>query len=184
MTINLDWLGPFPLQDFFTVNELKRKFAVPGVYIWIEDTPTGEHLSYVGKASGSPPLFIRQQQHYANMIGGLYTIPKCYRSADFDWVPDWSKSDVAETLLDSDRFHQVVDDAFAYASHCAIYLAVLESAGQTKLIERQLLYDLQPTGTRWGKSTLPGVPLSITHHNAIWATAPIVAQARVLNLAE
>lgn len=165
-------------RDFVADDRLEAEFSRPGVYIWIEETAIGHHLSYVGRAGGSPSLFQRQRQHYANMIGGLYTIPKEYRSEDHDWVPNWSDSDVADVLLNPHRFHKLVGDGFAYAEKCQIYLATLNSLDEAKLVERQLLYDLRPTGTKWGLSTPPSSSVSITHINALWASETVISQAR------
>lgn len=173
----LNWRGPYQIGDFVIDDALEVEFNEPGVYIWIEETATGHHLSYVGRAGGSPSLFHRQRQHYANMVGGLYTIPKEYRSEDRDWKPDWSDPDVARVLLNPERFHKLVDDGFTYSKNCYIYLSTLNSLGDAKLIERQLLYDLKPTGTKWGVATPPSSPVLITHSNALWATETVISQA-------
>ena len=174
----LDWRGPYSLRDFIADSGLKAEFNCPGVYVWTEETSDGPRLSYVGKAGGSPSLAVRQQQHYSCMIAGLYTIPKEFRKVDQDWIPKWSDPDVAGVLLDSNRFHDLVDDGFAYAARCTVYLACLKSLAEAKSVERQLLYDLQPTGTRWGLSTPPSTHIDISHVNAAWATEEVIARAK------
>jgi len=172
--LELNWEGPFNLRDFVRDQGLERRFSCPGVYIWIEGLPSGgARLSYVGKASGSPTLVQRQRQHYANMIGGLYTIPREFRDSGNDWIPDLSRSDVAEVILYRAQFDQVIDEAFEYSNACEVYLAPLNSADEAKRVERQLLYDLQPSGTTWGKKSPPSSPISIIHTNTNWASPEI-----------
>ena len=155
----LTWQGPFKLSDFIGNPELERQFGCPGVYIWIEKLEKADRLSYVGRAKGSRTLCQRQKQHYANMIGGLYTIPHEFYAADCDWVPDWSRQDIYTVLLNPEEFHKLVDAGFAYADACEVHLCGLTSGNEAQQIERQLLYDLQPTGTTWGTRTPPGNPI-------------------------
>ena len=182
--VRLTWKGPYKLRDFFGNPDLDRTFSCPGVYIWIERKGSDECLSYVGKASGSPTLARRQRQHYAFGIGGLYTIPSEFRKmAKERWVPDWSKPDVYEVLLERSRFHMLVDDAFNYIDACDVHLARAASGGEAKLIERQLLFDLQPTGTKWGCRSPPGYPIRLVHRRATWASAAIRHQLEGRNVA-
>ena len=173
-TLNLFWEGPYRLRDFIRSNELKERFSCAGVYIWIDKLPDGsERLSYVGKAGGRPSLHHRQQQHYANMVGGLYTIPKEYRQSNEAWVPNWSLPTVAEVILDREKYQKVIDEGFAYEAACQVYLATLDSADESKIVERQLLYDLQPSSTSWGTKSAPNSPIDIVHIDANWATQAI-----------
>lgn len=107
------------------------------------------------------------------MIGGLYTIPQEYRQSNEDWVPNWSLPTVAEVILDRKKFQKVIDEGFAYEAACQVYLAALDSADLSKIVERQLLYDLQPHSTSWGTKSEPHSPIDIVHIDATWATEAI-----------
>ncbi len=73
----------------------------------------------------------------------------------------------------SPRFLEVVNEAFDCINAYSVHMAKLATAGEAKAIERQLLFDLKPTGTKWGCSTPPAVPIKIVHSNATWATEQI-----------
>jgi hypothetical protein len=171
--IVLRWDGPHCLRDLFGNDHLKQKFSCPGVYLWIQQYNGHQTLNYVGKASGSPTLYHRQLQHYQYFIGGLYTIPNEFRKCGKDWVPDWNKEEVYSVLLDKSKFLDVVNEAFDCINAYSVHMAKLATAGEAKAIERQLLFDLKPTGTKWGCSTPPAVPIKIVHSNATWATEQI-----------
>jgi len=175
----VEWDGPYGLSAFIADPALKERFDKPGVYIWIETLPDGTcRLSYVGRATGRPTLWKRQMQHYASMVGGLYTIPKEFRADGTTWVPDWTKQETACTLLDRAKFAAVIDDAFRYAGACQVYLWAVPPGTDVRIVERNLLYDFQPTGTDWGKGFSPGTRLMLCHRAPIWLTPEVRAQVR------
>lgn len=164
----MDWEGPYKLSDFFTNSALKQKYRKPGVYIWIEELPDEKRLSYVGRATGRPTLEKRLQDHYANCVGGLYTIPKEFRRSGVAWIPDWNVEDTIATLLSLNKLLTIVEDGFRYASVCHIYLWPATPDTDVKLIERNLLYDLKPTGTIWGTKSVPANRINIRHRSPHW----------------
>jgi hypothetical protein len=169
----LVWEGPFGLTEFLEHPELVDRFSCPGVYLWIQRMAHGDVLNYVGKAGGRPTLYARQVQHYVHLIGGLYTIPGEFRHSGEDWIPDWRKSDVSAILLNPERFHELVGEAFGCARSYSIHLARLDGSEEAKAVERQLLFDLQPTGTSRGTGSPPDAPVEIVHADATWATEQI-----------
>ncbi len=135
----VEWDGPHSLSAFIAEPGLRERFDKPGVYLWIETLPNGTcRLSYVGRATGRPSLWKRQMQHYASMVGGLYTIPKEFRADGKAWVPDWTKPETASTLLDRSKFAAVIEDAFRYAAACQVYLWVVPSGTDVRIVERNL----------------------------------------------
>jgi hypothetical protein len=174
--VRLIWEGPYAMRDFLAPT-LRDHFDCAGVYLRIERFSGTERLSYVGKASGTPSLYVRQQQHYAHAIGGLYSIPKDFRADGKLWDPKWGEPDVNDVLLDLTRYQRLVRDAFNWASACTVYLARLP-AQQAEDVERQLLYDLRPTMTRRGTKGVPAKRISIVHEDATWSSDPIRQQVR------
>ncbi len=171
--IKLRWEGPYCFRELFGNEHLKQWFSSPGVYLWVQNHNNFQTLHYVGKAGGKPSLYTRQLQHYQYFIGGLYTIPGEFRKSVKDWVPDRNKEEVYSVLLDKSKFIEVVEEAFDCINSYSIHMAKLATASEAKVVERQLLFDLQPTGTRWGCSSPPAVPIRIVHSNATWATEQI-----------
>ena len=173
MTIILDWLGPFTFTDL--LNEpTPSKLEVPGVYLWIEKRQEWEQISYVGKATGRPGLLARQRKHYSNLIGGRYTIPEHFREGRQRWIPNQYPED-ADILSDVEEFILLVRHAFHYGDHIKIFLAPLPHlvSEKLKVVERNLLYDLQPVGTAPGTKTIPKEKLQIQHRNAGWLRGAI-----------
>ena len=148
---------------------IREQFCLPGVYIWVETLPTGKRqLSYVGKATLSTTLWGRHLQHYASLVGGLYSIPKEFGDGTNHWVPDWSKRDVASIMLEESLFLKVVEAGFKRAVATEIYLCPLSGEVDLAAIERQLLYELKPSGTKRGTMSPPKVGLEIEHQNIPW----------------
>lgn len=177
--LTIDWKGPFRLKDFFVDDLVKSEFNQPGVYLWVEDLPDGtDRLSYVGKAAGSPSLTKRQQQHYTNMISGLYTIPCEYRDSHEVWIPQWDRPEVADVILDPGKYKKLVEEGFRYAAACRIYL--YPTASNVATLERNLLFVLKPTGTKQGTITEPSQRLTIEHRNPHWLSASISERVKTL----
>ena len=178
--LRIEWEGPFRIIDFL-INQkyLKENFRFPGVYIHTTMYPDGtEKLTYVGKATGSPSLFIRQQQHYASLIGGLYQIPKEFRTSDIDWIPNWEKHEAEKILTNKDAFKVLIDECYNYAQARNVFLAVNKWGYSVKEIERNLLYDLNPIGTNYGTKTRTNNPIDIIHVNALWKNEHISKQIK------
>lgn len=170
MSVTLEWHGPYPLSAFPRRSELGIQFNVPGVYLWVEDLPNqvGKRLSYVGKASGKPTLYARQLQHYAYTVGGLYMIPREYRDERTKWAVDWKRPECVSVMLDEEQFIRVVRDGFRLAAATAVYLAPYRD-GDLGVLEANLLYALQPTGTDRGTRYPPKTRLEVLHTGAtLW----------------
>ena len=177
MDVVIDWERPYKLRAFLDQPELKARFDKPGVYLRVERLPDGTHrLGYVGRALGRPTLWRRQRQHYACMIGGLYTIPKEFRRCGRTWVPD--SAETVETMLDRVAFTTVVEEGFRYAEACDVYVWITPPGFDPDVVERNLLYDLRPSGTDWGKNSIPAVRLKIGHRSPRWLTSEIRGQLR------
>ena len=171
--MKLIWDGPYTFLDILTLDEFRNKYkSKSGVYLWIEDLQNMKRLYYIGKASGSPCLWMRHLQHYAYAIGGIYSMPKEYTKTGIDWKPNWWESKVSAVLLDKAKFKEIVDYGFDYTNHMRLYFA--EHSGNVSEVERQLLFDLQPTGTDWGTKSPPGNPINIEHINATWYSNTLI----------
>ncbi len=175
--LTLDWHGPHRFSEFVSNSRLRDQFNTPGVYLWIETSPSGgKQLSYVGRAI-SRSLSRRQLEHYANQIGGLYTIPEEFRASEREWMPNWEKPE-ASILLNQGEFIKVVHDGFQYANAVEIYLCPMPSemdikADDIKAVERNLLFDLRPIRTKPGTKTEPKRKLFIQHRNPGWLAPEI-----------
>jgi len=167
-TVTLEWDGPHTLPEFVRDSKLRKDFDQAGVYLmFLSGEP--ERVNYVGKACGAPTLLRRQMEHYARQIGGLYTIPADHRRNKKEWVPDLRDPSVAQTVLNKNDFLALIEDAFDLAKKTEVYLAPYEDKEVLKQIERNLLYDLQPSGTKWGTKSPPPTVLDIRHKKAKWA---------------
>lgn len=167
--IIMEWDGPYKLSDFFMDPVIKQKYDKPGVYLWTEELPDGKRrLSYVGRASGKPSLWKRHQEHYVNFVGGQYTIPTEFRRSGKAWIPDWAIEETASTLLSLDYFVEIIKEGFHYALALNTYLWPATPDADVSLIERNLLYDLQPTGTNWGTKSFPKNRINIRHKSPHW----------------
>ena len=168
MEIILDWRGPFLPKSFL---DEKDPQPTPGVYLWLADFHGKKWVEYVGKASGSPTLGRRQQEHVSNTIGLKYTIPAQVRDADEDWKPGIYPENKNQLLIKSTR-ESLVDEALRYLDSMTFFLAPMEAKDRKLLgiVERNLLWALQPRSTVPGTKTPPPTPIDIKHRNASWAS--------------
>lgn len=164
------WHGPYPVRDFVTDHKLFDRFDSPGIYLWTETLPTGQsRLAYVGKAEGRPTLAARQRTHYVLTISGTYSIPTEFiKDREKGWAVNWEDSEVVEILIDCKRYLKIVSCGFDYVAACKVYLWPYRGDVSLKIIERNLLYDLRPTGTTMGTKSVPPQKVSIRHENALW----------------
>jgi hypothetical protein len=170
--VELSWHGPFRLRQLLTDAQLKAQFDLPGVYIW---KLSEDAINYVGRALGKPTLWHRQFAHYVATIGGLYQLPDVMCADGRHWEIDHSRADVMATLLDVSRFQRIVSGGFAYIEKADVWLCPMKDVARKTIerVERTLLHDTQPTGTRHGTQSAPPVPISMSHQNASWATPSI-----------
>ena len=162
--IELQWHGPFKFNELLSENDNEEQFSKPGVYLWVERKHN--RLCYVGRSLSN--ILKRQKDHNTKLVGGLYTIPKEYRRSETrDWIPNQNEN--ADILFDQDKFVDLITDAFSYRDDIDIYLCpVTESKEMLKALERNLLFDLQPYGTKPGRFSPPNPKIEIVHKNAGW----------------
>ena len=166
MKIKLSWDGPYSPYSFL---EHPNPHPYAGVYIWSADFADGYWIEYVGKAGGKPTIGIRQQQHVANTIGLRYTIPAQVRECGVKWEPD-EYPDNIQTLLDEPSRSTLIREAIAYLDSMEFYVAEMQDYDSNiiKVVERNLLWTLQPRSTQPGTKTSPPIPVGIIHENPKW----------------
>ena len=146
--------------------------------MWRETMTGAENvrgLAYIGKASGSPNLIARVQHHYHEYLGCFYDIPE-YAGLDDKWQAKLDGPAVVGTLFSEQRFVRLATVAFQYVNSFEFFLAPRDT--DLDVIERNLIWDLQPTDNVLGKKTPPAAPLSIVHKDAQWITRELKAQAK------
>jgi len=171
--LSLYWNGPFTCRELLCSEENRKTFSAPGVYLWVDKQRDPSEISYVGKASGRPDLWTRLWDHYCSLIGGRYQLPgsACFDGRAWEMAPD--HRDVVEKVFDKSQFKRLVDDAFGYVERLRIFLCKLDNAAPLKMIERQLLFELKPTDTKWGTTTPPIAFLKQVHESAGWAAPKV-----------
>lgn len=158
--IELKWEGPFSFRDFLLNEDHKKKYQCSGVYLW---EVAGEEVpQYIGKATGSPSLWLRQFHHYISLIGGLYTVPMQFTNNGADWVCDYNNDEVLGILFNEQKFKEVISYGFRYAAAIQIYLGKLP-ASKASVVERNLLYYLKPSTTNWGTQSEPKERVRLIH---------------------
>ena len=164
----LNWEGPIKAESFL---DEANPDARRGVYIWICTTEDDIWIEYVGKATGSPNLGHRQQQHVANILGLRSTIPGIFRRSGKAWTPNQYPVNKKD-LLDLDVHMALLMESKTYLDSISIYVAEVPKEAEVDLkhVERNLLYDLSPRGTTSGTKTAPQQKLALKHRNATWAT--------------
>ncbi len=158
----LTWFGPYSIRDILTAEDREERLGRSGVYIWEEETPDGFRVAYIGKAEN---LWRRQLEHYWYQLGSAYLLPGRYRECGEDWGLDLSSPKVQETLFDLDQFSKLVAENFAYINSVRIHLAFTDD---TKVVEANLIYDLQPKANTRGKKTQPATVVEFEHHDRKW----------------
>lgn len=172
--IIIDWDGPYAPEDFLRNRALKTRYDHPGVYLRFEVLPDGEaRIAYVGRATGQPTLWQRQVQHYANAVGGLYTIPREYRTSGTEWVPDAARDEVTTCLLDASQFKSLVEEAYRYLQSWRVFLWATPPDLDPRVVERNLLFDLKPVRTTWGTKSLPAERLTLLHRAPHWLSVTL-----------
>ncbi len=132
-------------------------------------------LAYIGKAGGSPNIIDRVQQHYHSYLGCFYDIP-AYAGLDGKWQAILDRPAVASTLFSEQRFVRLATAAFHYVNSFEFFVAPRDT--DLDVIERSLIWNLQPTDNTQGKKTPPAAPVSTVHKNAQWITRELKAQAK------
>jgi hypothetical protein len=160
--VNLHWSDEYSFRELLSSQELRQRYkGKPGVYVHKDHR--SPRIAYVGKASGSPDLWLRQYQHYVHYIGGLYVIPdQDPTSNTYSWEPG-PTSNVLDVVFDREKFKTVVTRAFDYVSHVRLRLCGLSTHDEAKTVERQLLRDLAPLDTTRGKLSAPANLLVLVH---------------------
>ena len=179
LAVTLDWEGPLTCRDFIEqVPAVEKYKCTSGVYLCTEQQGATTVLTYVGKAAD---LWTRQVQHYMNQISGQAIIPKDFCSDGQAWDALYKHDRFRAIVSDVERFRQLVTDAFRYVQHVRVFLC-RRPAKEVRVLERNLLYDLQPRDTKWGRETVPSVRIDIRHRNALWVSPEIREHAKKCNL--
>lgn len=165
----LKWHGAFTFEELLTSAANKAEFSKPGVYLWIDEFCKPEKICYVGRATGAPDLWIRHWAHYISLIAGHYQLPGVAGPDGTPWEMAPANPAVIATVFEEDKYLALVRAGFAYAKHLRLFLCPL-NAELVRMVERQLLYELQPVGTTWGRKTAPITLLSLIHESASWLT--------------
>lgn len=161
----LDWKDGVPLISFL---EQDTDRSSCGVYLWICKGLKKSWIAYIGKASGKPSLTARQKEHVARQLGLQYSIPSEFRKTKLAWIPS-TGIDYKETLLDSHKFLATHEESRNYLSALTSYTCPLKvDQAQIRKVERTLLWQLQPRGTRVGTRSPPADQLSIVHAGSPW----------------
>jgi hypothetical protein len=166
--ILLEWHGPFRFQDILADPVARKTYNVPGVYLWVESAPKHSGIYYIGKAGGSPTLMMRHLQHYMCFMGACYGIPARFRNCGKDWSLDIKDPEVVQTIFEKGKLFPLIAESLDYANHLQIFLAQAPKE-YLKDIERNLLWDLKPSGTMLGTLSPPKTKVRIAHKNARWA---------------
>ncbi len=169
--IRLDWEGPFKIRELIEPSARAGHLDQPGVYLWCDSDPRS--ICYVGRSKSS--LVARQREHYLHQLSMEYSLPASARESRQKWECYWQLPAVLATVLDKQKVVEHIKEAFEYVHGVEVYLAVLDAA-DVERVERQLLWELQPSGTRRGTGTAPSEHTPITHSGSDWRFA--VSQER------
>ncbi len=167
----LKWSDPHSIQDILTCTPPCTNFRHAGVYLWEENRPGGDgryQVIYVGKANN---IWKRQLEHYWYQLGGAFLLRGCYRECEEDWGLDLSKAEVRDTLFNLPKFIQLVSENFNYINRLKIHVAPV-APEDTRLVEANLIYQLQPEDNLRGKASSPAVELDFDHQNQQWTAPP------------
>lgn len=181
-TISLNWLDPICLAKVPTLEpDLQKQFNIVGVYVWtIRPADGPEYLAYVGRATQSTRVLERLRNHYLSQIGGRYIIPAGFRDCENQeapskmWSVNWRDSASCQVLANRDEFVKLVDAGFAVVKASYVSAALVHPT-DVRDVERQLLYELQPTDTQWGTRSPPSRALKLLHGSPRWASPQVRA---------
>jgi hypothetical protein len=94
------------------------------------------------------------------------------------WAVDWKSEEVVRVMCDVEQFIKVVRDGFEYAASTDVWLARTTTRDGLDVIERNLLYTLDPRGTDRGTRSPPRERIEIRHANATWLCEHTRSQIR------
>lgn len=157
--ITLKWIGPYTYKELIQ-NPDPRLERIGGVYLRTDMHEDVETLTYVGKSEKD--LLKRQSENYRHFIGGMFSIRQSDGSFEY-------KNDLFTT--DETNFFGFLKEAYIYTRTIKTYFAPmkmmeLNDVSPEKLIKKiedNLLWVLQPTGTKKGTKTEPKDRLDIKH---------------------
>jgi hypothetical protein len=181
--LTVAWRGPISLFDVArSERPSDPSLTSRGVYVWVCGAGTDARLRYVGRAC-KYSLWARARTHLLQQIGGSYRVPPGFVDQasplrETGWEVDWSIMRRMNLLLEEDSFvNQVVRPAYRMAASISVWYAPL-AIDDACLVERQLLYDLQPLDN--GRKTMgyPREPVKILHEDAGWFTGGVEEQLR------
>lgn len=167
-SIELIWRPPVTFRQLFTDDQIRSELSHPGVYFHTDHREG--RVAYVGKASGHPDLWRRNYTHFLNLIGGLSLIPTLDSdSYAYDWLPNPkeenpNKEEYFSTLLDQGRFTEIIGKAYRYSEMIMLHFCPLKSQEDAKLVERELLFALEPLDTDRGTKSPPDTPTNIINY--------------------
>lgn len=172
--VTLQWEPTIRLCEVPTLSkQTATRLDAPGVYVWTitpPGRPEDEYLAYVGRATLATRVLKRFRDHYLNQISGHYWIPEAFRSGD-EWSVDWNSPPKVDVLADQSQFIKLVEQGFDVARASRMTASLLDpQLIDVRAIERQLLWDLQPSDTSWGCRSMPSSPIRLNLGNAPWAT--------------
>jgi hypothetical protein len=168
-SISIRWRGPVGLLDVVRENDPADKaLGQCGVYLWTSGS--GSKLRYVGRA-WKCSIWTRLRAHLLKQIGGSYIVPPEYLpsgSAPTGWAIDWQNQTCRETLQNVERFiAEVVRPSFKMAEDSVIWYANVD-INFVRVVERQLIYDLQPMDNDPRTMTIPKHWIDVRHESAAW----------------
>ena len=166
-SITLQWVKLGLFDDLIKEKQLRTTLDQPGVYLWVETIDDVDCVTYVGKSETS--VSARLIDHFRNFIGGRYSIPFYIRSgnsgsAKESWIFDLDKEEVVRTVVDKDKFIEIIKDGYKYMKSINLYYCILQKEiTSPKLVERKLLFNIKPLYTKRGTKTDPDSNLQVVH---------------------
>lgn len=164
-SVRLKWKGPFPFKDFLLNPKYNDEFSCPGVYMWVIEHDRRKCIQYIGK---SQSVFHRILDEFFLQIGCKYSIPKEFRSCRKDWHCNFNDKKIFDILLHKEKLLNLIGESFDYIMRNKLYIACQENEGNKfiGMVERNLLWQLQPCRTKWGTMSKPKNVLSFIHVGA------------------
>jgi hypothetical protein len=173
--VTLEGSRELTFLDFFR-DDVRSAYDCAGVYLWLEPFPEGAKVHYVGRAlARGQTVSTRQVAHYVSYIGIGSRLPGWYLGREGDWEFNPSGPNVIGMLGDDDAICEHVRKSLAFARSLRIFASVVDAPDADE-VERSLLYQLRPTGTR--ARGVPDGRLTLRHRNASWWAGRVPSQAR------